>query len=112
MVTANLSGLTSIVDNLVDNAIRYAGRGASITVTAKAQGGDAVVCVEDTGRGVPEVDRERVFERFVRATHEGNGCGLGLAIVKEIVERSQGSVVLEAVQPHGLRAVVRLPLVG
>ena len=48
----------------------------------------------------------------MRATHEGNGCGLGLAIVKEIVERSQGSVVLEAVQPHGLRALVRLPLVG
>lgn len=98
--------------NLVDNAIRYAGRDASITVTARAQGGDAVVFVEDTGPGLPEADRERVFERFVRATHEGNGCGLGLAIVKEIVERSQGSVVLEAVQPHGLRALVRLPLVG
>lgn len=111
-VLGNAMLIREALINLVDNAIRYAGRGASITVTAKAQGGDAVVCVEDTGRGVPEVDRERVFERFVRATHEGNGCGLGLAIVKEIVERSQGSVVLEAVQPQGLRAVVRLPLVG
>ena len=111
-VLGNAMLIREALINLVDNAIRYAGRGASITVTAKAHEADAVVCVEDTGPGVPEVDRERVFERFVRATHEGNGCGLGLAIVKEIVERSQGSVVLEAVRPQGLRAVVRLPLVG
>ena len=96
--------------NLVDNAIRYAGRGASITVSAHSEGDDAVVTVEDTGPGVPEVDHVRVFQRFVRATHEGNGCGLGLAIVKEIVERSRGSVSLQSVQPHGLRAVVRMPL--
>jgi len=69
-----------------------------------------VVSVEDTGPGVPQADRERIFQRFARATHEGNGCGLGLAIVKEIVERSRGSVMLQAVHPHGLRAVVRLPL--
>jgi two-component system, OmpR family, sensor histidine kinase TctE len=98
--------------NLIDNAIRYAGRGASITVGASAQGSDAVLFVEDTGPGLPEAERERVFQRFARATHEGNGCGLGLAIVREIVERSSGSVVLEGVQPHGLRAVVRLPLVS
>ena len=96
--------------NLVDNAIRYAGRGASIAVSAHAEGADAVVFVQDTGPGVPEADRERLFQRFARATHEGNGCGLGLAIVKEIVERSSGSVALQAVQPHGLRTVVRLPL--
>ena len=111
-VLGNAMLIREALINLVDNAIRYAGRGASITVTAKAQGVDAVVCVEDSWPGVPAPDRERVFERFVRATYEGNGCGLGLAIVKEIVERSQGSVVLEAVQPQGLRAVVRLPLVG
>lgn len=95
--------------NLVDNAILYAGRGASITVGVRAEGADVVVSVEDTGPGVPEPDRERVFQRFARATHEGNGCGLGLAIVKEIVERSSGSVTLQAMHPHGLRAVVRLP---
>jgi two-component system sensor histidine kinase TctE len=99
------------LQNLIDNAIRYAGRGASITVGVHAQGTDALLFVEDTGPGLPAADRERVFERFVRATHEGNGCGLGLAIVREIVERSSGHVVLEGVQPHGLRAVVRLPLV-
>jgi two-component system sensor histidine kinase TctE len=109
-VLGNAMLIREALVNLVDNAIRYAGRGASVTVSAHAEGSDAVVTVEDTGPGLPEADRERVFERFVRATHEGTGCGLGLAIVKEIVERSRGSVSLQSVQPHGLRAVVRLPI--
>jgi len=111
-VLGNAMLIREALVNLIDNAIRYAGRGASITVGASAQAGDAVLFVEDTGPGLPEADRERVFQRFARATHEGNGCGLGLAIVREIVERSSGSVALEGVQPHGLRAVVRLPLVA
>jgi two-component system sensor histidine kinase TctE len=111
-VLGNAMLIREALVNLVDNAIRYAGRGASITVSAHAQGHDAVVTVEDNGPGVPESEHERIFERFVRATHEGNGCGLGLAIVKEIVERSSGSVRLESVQPHGLRVVLRLPLAG
>ena len=95
--------------NLVDNAIRYAGDGSVVTVRLSAQDGQAVLEVEDNGPGIAEADRERVFERFARATHEGNGCGLGLAIVKEIVERHTGTVELQPVQPQGLRAVVRLP---
>jgi two-component system sensor histidine kinase TctE len=109
-VQGNAMLIREALVNLVDNAIRYAGRGASITVKAYAQGNDAVVTVEDTGPGVPDADHERIFQRFARATHEGNGCGLGLAIVKEIVERSSGSVALQSVQPHGLRVIVRFPL--
>ena len=96
--------------NLVDNAIRYAGHGSVVTVRLWAHDGQAVLEVEDNGPGIAEADRERVFDRFARATHEGNGCGLGLAIVKEIVERHTGTVELQPVLPHGLRAVVRLPL--
>jgi two-component system sensor histidine kinase TctE len=95
--------------NLVDNAIRYAGDGSVVTVRLSAQDSQAVLEVEDNGPGIAEADRERVFDRFARATHEGNGCGLGLAIVKEIVERHTGTVELQPVQPRGLRAVVRLP---
>ncbi|MBX3621473.1 MAG: sensor histidine kinase [Rhizobacter sp.] len=109
-VMGNAMLIREAIVNLVDNAIRYAGRGASVTVSARAQGHEAVLTVEDTGPGVPESEHERIFERFVRATHEGNGCGLGLAIVKEIVERSSGSVSLQTVAPHGLRVIVRLPL--
>lgn len=109
-VMGNAMLIREALVNIVDNAIRYAGRGASVTVSAHAEGHDAVLTVEDTGPGVPESEHERIFQRFVRATHEGNGCGLGLAIVKEIVERSHGRVSLQSVRPHGLRVVVRFPL--
>ena len=78
---------------------------------AQARAANVRLFVEETGPGLPEADRDRVFQRFACVTHEGNGCGLGLAIVREIVERSRGSVALEGVQPRGMRAVVRLSLV-
>jgi two-component system sensor histidine kinase TctE len=67
--------------------------------------------VEDNGPGVPAGELEHVFERFVRATPDGNGCGLGLAIVREIVERHAGHVALQAVQPRGVLARVTLPAI-
>ncbi|MEY4747994.1 MAG: hypothetical protein RIQ60_208 [Pseudomonadota bacterium] len=97
--------------NLIDNAIRYGGGGSGeVTVAARRQGHMAVLEVRDNGPGVaPEMHRA-VFERFVRATHEGTGCGLGLAIVKGIAERHGGSVALDNLVPHGLRVQIRLPL--
>lgn len=95
--------------NLVDNALRYAGRGARVTVQVHGTPDQAELVVTDNGPGIPEDLREQVFERFFRATHEGNGCGLGLAIVKEIVERHGGHIALTAAQPRGLRVTIRLP---
>ncbi|MEK8053176.1 sensor histidine kinase [Ideonella sp. DXS22W] len=95
--------------NLVDNATHYAGRGAAATVRVRRDGASVLLEVEDNGPGLPEADRERVFERFVRATHDGAGCGLGLAIVREIVQRHDGRVQLLPARPHGLLARVTLP---
>jgi two-component system sensor histidine kinase TctE len=108
-VYANAPLLREALTNLVDNAIRYAGRGAEVTLRTRLEQDCAVVVVEDNGPGIAPADRERVFERFVRATFEGDGCGLGLAIVKEIIERHHGSVALDGVEPHGLRVTIRLP---
>jgi two-component system sensor histidine kinase TctE len=72
--------------------------------------GRALLEVEDNGPGIAPGDRDRVFERFARATHEGDGAGLGLAIVKEIVERHAGGVALEGASPRGLRVKIDLPL--
>lgn len=107
--------LREAVSNLIDNAIHYAGRGSEVTVRCGRDGDAAWVEVQDNGPGIPPEDRERVFERFVRATHEGTGCGLGLAIVKEVVERHGGRVSLrplheEAGREHGLVVRLRLPL--
>lgn len=109
LVDGNAALLREALVNLVDNAIRYSGRGAVVTVRAMNVADAATVEVEDNGPGIAEADRGRVFERFVRATSEGSGCGLGLAIVKEIVERHGGSVALLPRLPHGLCARVSLP---
>jgi two-component system sensor histidine kinase TctE len=104
--------LREALANLIDNAVRYAGRGASVTVAVRQDGAQARVAVSDNGPGLPADQLEAVFGRFVRATHEGDGCGLGLAIAREIAERHGGSVDLQALPPHGLRACLRLPLDG
>ena len=96
--------------NLLDNALRYAGAGCAVTVRVYAEREQAVLVVEDDGPGLPDSEQQRVFERFVRYSEDGQGCGLGLAIVKEIIERHAGTVNLQTVLPHGLRAIVRLPL--
>jgi two-component system sensor histidine kinase TctE len=98
------------LQNLIDNAIRYAGAGSEVTVGVSREGGFGIVQVADTGPGIPPDMHRAVFERFVRATHEGSGCGLGLAIVKSIVERHAGQVTLTGVDPRGLQVRIALPL--
>lgn len=112
-IEANELLVREALTNLIDNALHYAGPGSQVTVRVMAEGAtpwpQALLQVSDTGPGLSATDRERVFGRFVRASDVGQGCGLGLAIVKEIVERHQGKVQLDAVQPHGLCVSIRLP---
>ncbi len=104
--------LREAVMNLVDNALRYAGRGSEVTVRLRRHEQRVWLEVLDNGPGLPPDQLDAVFERFVRATHEGTGCGLGLPIVREIVERHQGHVSLHSVAPHGLLARIDLPALG
>lgn len=96
--------------NLIDNAMRYAGRGSIVTVRTRREGDQVLVEVEDNGPGIPTADHARVFERFVRGRNDGTGCGLGLSIVREIILQHGGSVSLYNVVPHGLRVRVSLPV--
>lgn len=113
-VEANELFVREAVSNLIDNAIQYAGADSQITVKVGVDNGEpvpmALLQVSDTGPGLTSIERVLVFERFVRVSEIGQGCGLGLSIVKEIVERHQGKVTMEAVEPHGLQVTVRLPL--
>jgi two-component system, OmpR family, sensor histidine kinase TctE len=115
-IEGNALLIREAIVNVIDNAIRYAGRGSEITVRVReepAAGSDqprtAVVEVDDTGPGLPPQLHAQVFDRFFRGTNEGRGCGLGLAIVKEIVERHRGRVSVSSRQPRGLRVDIRLP---
>ena len=102
--------LRTLVENLVDNAVRYTPSG-SITVRSYAGVNDAVFEVEDTGPGIPAAERERVFDRFYRGESAGEGgSGLGLAIVRRIAERHGGRVeLLDGPGGKGLLARVSLP---
>jgi signal transduction histidine kinase len=97
--------------NLLENARRYGGSG--IEVHVQAQGGQVQVAVEDRGPGVPQAQRERIFEAFFRlpghAEHAG-GVGLGLALVRQIAQAHGGSVRCEPREGGGSRFVFTLPL--
>ena len=89
--------LREMLGNLVDNAIRYTQPGGHVTVEVGVAGDSIVLSVEDNGPGVPESDRERVFERFYRVLGTGaDGCGLGLAIAREIALRHRAEITLGA----------------
>ncbi|WP_425566660.1 sensor histidine kinase, partial [Planomonospora alba] len=111
VVAGDALDLGRVLVNLVDNALRYTV--SPVVVELRAEGADAVLTVADDGPGIPEADRERVFDRFVRLdsarSRDEGGAGLGLAIVRETVNAHGGAVHLEDARP-GLRAVVRLPL--
>ena len=105
------------IRNLIDNALQYTQRGGTVTVRLLADpfGQVSVLQVEDNGPGIPESERELVFQPFYRALGtEVDGSGLGLAIVREVAERHGGSVDIEAAQarsqPPGTRVTLRLPI--
>lgn len=102
--------LREALSNLIDNALRYAGKGATVTVTSRRDGGECVLGVEDNGPGLRSDQLPHVFERFWRASELPGGCGLGLSIVAEIAHRHDGEARALPVSPHGLRVELRLPL--
>jgi signal transduction histidine kinase len=100
-----------VVENLVENAIRYAGDGATIRVQARREGDRLVLRVADDGAGVAEADLPRLFERFFRAdrARATRGTGLGLAIVKHVVASAGGTVDAFGARGAGLEIVCSLP---
>lgn len=104
--------LLSMAGNLVDNAIRYGREGGSIVVALRTEGGHLLLQVRDDGPGIPEAERERVFERFYRvAGNEQPGSGLGLAIVQQAALRLGGEVaVTPGLEGQGVGFLVRLPV--
>jgi two-component system sensor histidine kinase TctE len=103
--------LRELVVNLVDNALRYTPQGGSVTARIGHEAGWIALQVEDTGPGIAEGDKEKVFERFYRGSEpDSEGTGLGLAIVREIVSSHDGQIELaNRKPPPGLSAQVRLP---
>jgi two-component system phosphate regulon sensor histidine kinase PhoR len=120
LVTGDEERLVQVFTNLLDNAVKYTPDRGTIALELRhapqeGRTSDALdIHVSDSGIGIPEPDRPRVFERFYRVdkarSRELGGTGLGLAIVKHIVEGHGGLVWMEGNHPHGSRFIVRLPV--
>jgi two-component system OmpR family sensor kinase len=106
--------IVALVRNLIDNAIRYTPQGGSIELRAGMQPGLVSIEVEDSGPGIEEAERERVFDPFYRVLGSGqDGSGLGLSIVKSIVARLHGRIELQHARgtaPYGLKVVIHIPV--
>lgn len=106
--------LLQVASALVSNALAYTPAGGEVRVSAEAQGGRWTLVVDDSGPGIPESERDRVFDRFTRLdpsrTPATGGFGLGLAICKRLAEAMGGSISAEDSPIGGARLVVDLPL--
>jgi signal transduction histidine kinase len=105
-----------VLDNLVSNAIKFTPERGSLRVALAERNGEAVLSVADSGIGISDEDRERLFERFFRA---GNaleraipGTGLGLVICKGIVDAHHGRLDVRSRLGEGTTVTMALPLVG
>jgi two-component system phosphate regulon sensor histidine kinase PhoR len=114
MVRGDASLLRDVLQNLIDNAIQYTPEGGRIHVSACVGPREVVVCVADTGIGIPLVDQERIFERFYRVdaarSREAGGTGLGLSIAKHIVEAHGGRLWVESEVGRGSKFSFSVPL--
>jgi two-component system phosphate regulon sensor histidine kinase PhoR len=113
VVWADEEAVGEILDNLVDNAVKYTPDGGTIRVRWRGEDGQVGLEVQDTGIGIPEQDLPRIFERFYRVdkarSRELGGTGLGLAIVKHLAQAMRGSVRATSRLGEGTTFHVRLP---
>ncbi|MGM0505881.1 MAG: sensor histidine kinase [Bacteroidota bacterium] len=115
MVMADAGKVEQVLENLVTNAFKFTSNG-SITVEAEVTGPDVCISVSDTGIGIPEEHRDRLFDRFYRTdkarSRDKGGTGLGLAVVRSILESHGSSIHVESEPGQGSRFWFYLPLVS
>ncbi len=113
LIVADEEAVHQILDNLVDNAIKYTPEGGWVRVDCRIHPDSVGIVVADSGIGIPRDDLPRVFERFYRVdkarSREMGGTGLGLAIVKHVVQSIGGAIEVESRLGEGTRFDVRLP---
>lgn len=115
-VRASAPQIRQVIDNLLDNALKYSSSGDIITVSARPTKGQVAVYVTDTGQGIPAADLPHVFERFYRAdkarSRSGgpSGTGLGLSIVRSVIEAHGGQISIDSQEGKGTSVRFTLPI--
>jgi two-component system sensor histidine kinase CreC len=105
--------LVQAVGNLVQNAIEFSPPGAKVTLALRVAAGRATVTVEDSGAGVPDYARDKIFDRFYSLPRPDTGrksSGIGLSIVREVARLHGGDATLQNRPEGGARATLTLPL--
>jgi two-component system phosphate regulon sensor histidine kinase PhoR len=114
MLSTDRRALEQILSNLIDNAIKYAARGAKVTLSAAEKEGEVRIAVADTGPGIAAKHLPRLFERFYRVdrgrSRDVGGTGLGLSIVKHLTEALGGHVTVESFPGVGSTFTIHFPL--
>lgn len=109
-IAGHRESLCIMIRNLLDNAIRYTPEGGEVQVNLTGNAGKVFLCIADSGPGIPEADRERIFGRFIRlAGQESRGSGLGMSIVKRIADLHQATIRLDRSSLGGLEVCVGFP---
>lgn len=116
-VSGDFEALRRVLRSLIDNAIKYTPEGGRILVSARASDETIAISIADTGRGIPEADLPRVFDKFYRAASEADddastaapGVGLGLYLAQHIVGQLNGAISVESKQGMGTTFSVNLP---
>ncbi len=113
-ISGDIGSLQVVLQNLLDNAVRYTLAGGRVAVRVASQNGEIVISISDTGIGIPKADQERIFERFYRVdaarSRELGGTGLGLAIAKHLVEAHGGRIEVQSELGKGSTFSVHLPV--
>ncbi|GAB4513650.1 MAG: hypothetical protein OHK0046_14630 [Anaerolineae bacterium] len=109
-IRADAARMAQVLTNLVTNAINYTPDGGTIEITAEAEAEHIKIYIKDTGVGIPEDLLPEVFKPFFRVNNQSKGTGLGLSITKEIVERHNGTIVVESSLGQGACFIITLPL--
>jgi signal transduction histidine kinase len=107
IVTADSAYMKRILGNLVSNAVQAMPKGGKLTVQAHREASAVVITVKDTGVGVPEDARDKLFTPLF--TTKSKGQGFGLAVVKRLTEALGGTVTFESQEGKGTRFTIRLP---
>lgn len=108
--------LAQVFSNLIDNALKYTGTAGKIEITSKIEGKNIIICVKDSGIGIPESEQEKIFDRFYqidssRKYGKKKGFGLGLSIAREIIQSHHGNIWVESCPNEGSTFYVRLPII-
>jgi len=105
--------LRQVLQNLIDNAIKYSSHPGSLTISYAVDDSSLIITLTDDGIGIPETEQTKLFGRFYRASNtskvSSSGSGLGLYIVKSIVESFHGLISFESVENEGTTFTVQLP---